>query len=297
MTNMSATPKHYLQVLKARQWVKNGLLLVPSFFDGTLSGWDTWSKLLSGVVAFCLCASAVYIFNDLRDIKWDKQHPKKKLRPIASGAISPTNARIFMMALLIAALGFGYYLEPKFAGILLVYFGMNVLYSIKLKEIAYLDVSIIAFGFLLRLWAGGELVGVTPTLWLLSLAFLLMLFLGLAKRRDELLRIKNGQALTRKSLQQYKLPTVDGAMIAISVGIMVVYTFYAFSPEVITRLGSSLVFLTGIPVAAGLVRYFHLTRIKQKAGDPAALVMKDIVLQLILVCWFGAFAYFIYWNV
>ncbi|MCL2449757.1 MAG: UbiA family prenyltransferase, partial [Polyangiaceae bacterium] len=184
-----------MKTLRPHQWVKNLFVIAPMFFhkdvflataQGPALNLTVTARALSATGVFCLLAGAVYTINDLVDVKSDRIHPVKRFRPIASGLVSERAARVMATALVVGSLGFAYLLEPMLALVALVYFGENLAYSFKLKQVAFLDVSLIAFGFVLRVLAGGIATAVHVSGYMLACTALLALFLGFGKRRHEL---------------------------------------------------------------------------------------------------------------
>ncbi|HHG86179.1 MAG TPA: prenyltransferase, partial [Bacteroidetes bacterium] len=237
-----------------------------------------------------LVASAIYILNDYFDIEEDRKHPSKKSRPLASGAISVRNG-LMLMALLLLLGGTGMYFISKEALLLTgIYVGNNLLYSFRLKHIAILDVTMIAVGFVLRLFIGsaaGE--GSLPlSMWIILVTYLLALFLALAKRRDDVLLRAAGKKV-RKSIDGYNLEFINGAMMIMASLTVVGYISYCTSEEVISRLGTEKLYFTVGFVVLGILRYMQITFVEEKSGSPTKVLMKDIFLQLTLAGWLITF--------
>ncbi len=191
---------NYLKLIRVNQWIKNLFVFLPIFFSGNLLNSDYFIQSFYGFLIFSFVASSIYIINDYVDIEKDKKHPEKKNRPLASGKISKNNALILFFILVIITSILTYFFANKQVAILVaVYFFMNLAYSFKLKQIAILDVMIIAFGFLLRVFVGGYMTGLVVTDWTILLVFDLALILALGKRRGELVNA-DLEGVTRKSL-------------------------------------------------------------------------------------------------
>lgn len=195
----------FFQLLRVKHWVKNLFLFIPVFFAGDIFVYKNYPSLLLGFIAFCLVASAVYILNDFKDIEVDRKHPSKKERPLASGAVALKEGFILFILLLILSCGVAFYINTYFLIIVLTYFGLNIAYSLGLKHISILDILILAFGFVLRVIGGGLIVGVSVSEWLIIMVFLLAVFLGLAKRRDDILMFNESGKVFRKASQYYNL--------------------------------------------------------------------------------------------
>jgi len=244
-------------------------------------------------VAFSLVASSIYVLNDLVDLERDKLHPVKQSRPLASGAISRTQALIIFATLLALAGGLGFFIKPWLLVILGSYFGMNLLYSFWLKHVAIIDIALIATGFVLRIFAGGVSADVAISKWLILLTFLLALILALAKRRGEFVN-QNGANQTRKVLSGYNLAFIDVSLIMSATITVVCYIMYTVSEEVITRLDNQYVYLTTIFVILGIFRYIQQTLVFNRTESPTTVLFKDHFIQLVLVGWIAAFVLILY---
>jgi decaprenyl-phosphate phosphoribosyltransferase len=177
--------------------------------------------------------------------------------------------------------------------ITLTYFFNNLLYSFYLKHIALVDISLIGIGFLLRVYAGGEVTGVAVSQWLTVMTFLLALILGLAKRRGEYLIATEGQVF-RKALEGYNLPFLDMSMVVCSTVAVVAYLMYCFSPEVTQRIGNEKIYYTAFFVVLGVLRYLQLTLVFNKTESPTRALLRDGFLKIILLAWISAFVWLLY---
>ncbi len=283
-----------LKVLRIHQWTKNLFLFLPLFFAGAFLEWNPLLSCILGFVLFSLTASAVYIINDIRDVEEDRLHPEKKLRPFASGAWSIRSGQVLAALLIGAAFAVAYWLQPNFLWVLLAYFAINLAYSAGLKKVALLDISMIATGFVLRVVAGGVLAVVPISSWIIIMTFLLALFLGLAKRRDDLLILRDSGKKMRQSLDGYNLPFIQSAMVLMAGVVMVSYIMYTMSPEVIARMGSDKLYITGLFVLIGLLRYLQLTLVFEKSGNPSKILLKDRGIQISLLLWVLSFVVLLY---
>ena len=204
--------KHFFILLRPKQYIKNIFIFLPLFFMGQVTDIELFVKASLAFVAFSLSASAVYIFNDYEDIKDDRKHPKKKYRPLAAGLISKNTALLLMIILFIIGFTLMAVISLKALVILSIYVILNILYSLKLKRIAVLDVTIIAIGFVSRLFVGSFAYEIQLTIWIVIMTFLLALFMALAKRRDDILIFLESGNKMRKSIDGYNLQLVDGTM-------------------------------------------------------------------------------------
>jgi 4-hydroxybenzoate polyprenyltransferase len=291
---MSPTPLNTLAgLLRIEHWVKNLFLFIPAFFAARLHEPAVFFRVSLGFLAFSLVASGVYILNDLVDAPQDRLHPDKKNRPIASGAVTPRQAIVVLMLVLGGGVALASYLGLNVLALCLLYFTVNLFYSFSLKQIAIVDITTIAVGFLLRVFAGGAAAGVEVSQWLLVMTFLLALILGLAKRRGEFL-VAQDSAVFRKALEGYNLPFLDMSMVVCSTVSIVAYLMYCFSPEVEVRIGSDKIYYTAVFVVIGVLRYLQLTLVYNKTESPTRALLRDGFLQLVLLGWVGAFVWLLY---
>lgn len=281
-----------IRLLRPKQWIKNGFVAAPLFFTPDKVNADSLLDALAGFAVFCMSASAVYCLNDLRDAEADRGHPVKKNRPVASGAISPAAAMIMMALLLAGAAALGGWRVPAILWVLGAYFAINIAYTLHLKQIAILDVLIVAFGFVLRVEAGARIIDISPSAWILIVTGLLALFIALAKRRDDIVR--DLDAGHRKSLDGYTLPFLDGSLMAVLSTLLVSYLIFTTDQAVMARLGSEQLYFTGPFVIAGVLRYLQLTIVYERSGSPTDLVYRDPGLQLSIAGWLATFVWLLY---
>lgn len=282
-----------IKLLRPEQWAKNLFLFIPAFFAGEMLVPYRLVQLTIAFICFSSVASAIYILNDYRDIASDREHPKKRKRPLASGEVSPHVALAGMIILAAGGLGVAFWLDTGFFAVLLLYVAMNVGYSFGLKNISLLDIMMIALGFLLRTVAGGLVVAVPVSQWLIIMIFLLALFLALAKRRDDLLVGETSGRVMRKSVKNYNLVYVNACLTMLSGIIIVSYLMYTISEEVVSRLGNHLYF-TSVFVIAGMMRYLQIALVENNSGSPTKLLYSDLFLKLTLFAWIASFFVMIY---
>ena len=283
-----------LKLIRPHQYTKNIFIFAPLFFAAKLVDSHLLLSTVIAFVAFSLAASAVYVFNDYIDIEDDRRHPKKKDRPLASGAISKSQAIIIMSVLSLSGLGLMFSISTEATAIALAYVVMNIAYSLHLKHIAILDVTIIAIGFVLRLFIGSVATGISLTSWIVVMSFLLALFLALAKRRDDVLIYLDTGKKMRKVIDRYNLQLVDTAM-AITASITIVaYITYTISSEVVTRVNSEYLYLTSLFVILGIMRYLQIAFVMQESGSPTKIVLKDRFIQLTMLGWVSMFTWILY---
>lgn len=285
-----------VQLFRVGQWSKNLFLFLPIFFSGHLFELDRMVHIAMGFLLFSMAASSIYILNDVKDIGQDRLHPEKSKRPIPAGKISVPGALSIGAVMLTIALVGSYWLSPAFFFILVGYVGMNIGYTLYFKQVSVIDVAMIATGFTLRVLAGGTLAEVLISHWILIMTFLLAFFLGLAKRRDDVLMLAASGKPMRKSLTGYNIEFIQAAMVLMAGVVVVAYLMYTLSEEVMARFGTPHLYATGIFVLLGILRYFQLTLITQNSGNPTRLLLKDRPLQFILLAWIISFYLIIYVN-
>jgi len=275
----------YIHLMRPHQYVKNGFVWLPLFFGYQLQNHQAILNTFFTFLIFCIAASNIYVFNDIKDVNEDRQHPVKRFRPVASGNIKKKEAWTFFCVLFVLTLSLGLFLLPlTIISILAGYLVLNIFYTNGLKHIAIIDIVCIATGFVLRVIAGGKAASVQISPWIVIMTFLLALFLALAKRRDDLLLSDKGHN-TRKSLDGYNLEFVSQAMGVMASVIIVSYILYTVSPEIIAKHGTQRLYLTSFWVIVGLLRYMQLTFVEIRSGSPTLILLKDLVLQGVVLLW------------
>lgn len=283
-----------IKLMRPHQYIKNFFIFLPIFFAMKITDTSLLVNAVVAFIAFSLTASAVYILNDYHDIEEDRLHPKKCKRPLASGAISKPQGILLMGLLFILGFGLMSILSWGAAAILAVYVIMNIAYSFQLKHIAILDVTIIAIGFVLRLFIGSAVTGIHLSMWIVVMTFLLALFMALAKRRDDvLIYLETGKKM-RKVVDGYNLRFLDIAMAIMASVVIVSYTIYTTSEIAVERLHSEYLYLTALFVILGVLRYLQITFVLQDSGSPTKIVLKDRFMQLTLLGWVISFAWILY---
>lgn len=289
----------YLKLVRVEQWVKNLFVFLPLFFSGNIFETDLFLKSLYAFIVFSLTASSIYILNDYSDIESDKKHPEKKNRPLASGAISKPTALAILGFLIIAIFGLLFFGQTvlkidiwKFAIIIGFYFLINLAYTLRLKHVAIIDVTIVSMGFVLRVLAGGYATGIPISQWAILLTFVLALVLALGKRRGELINAQiSGK--TRRALDGYNVQFADIAL-SISVTLAIVsYLMFTVTREVQERFGIR-VFYTVIFVVFAFLRYLQQTLVYNRTESPTKIIYRDRYIQVTVVLWGISFLLLIY---
>lgn len=301
----------YIQLIRPKQWLKNVFVLMPVFFGGAMKNLPSVYASLVAFVAFSFVASSVYCFNDIIDAEADRRHPVKCHRPVASGAVSKAQAVVLMVLMFVLSMltlclltteqivPDGSPLSTLYSpwtvvGIILFYYLLNLGYCAWFKRYAIVDVFIIAFGFVLRLLAGGLASGVLLSKWIVLMTFLLTLFLSFAKRRDDVVRMEKTGEAPRQNTIRYNLTFINQAITITASVTLVCYIMYTVSPEVTARAKSENLYLTTAFVLLGLMRYIQLSVVDNRSGDPTKALLRDRFLQAVVLLWALAFALIIY---
>lgn len=276
-----------IKALRPKQWLKNGLLFAGVIFDRQLTNFPALCKSLAGFAVFSMIASTVYIINDLSDIEADRQHPRKRNRPIASGALPIPAAKVVAVILFVIAFPAAYWLSPIFAAICAIYFLLNLSYSAWLKHIPLIDVLVLASFYVLRIAAGVNIIVVENfSPWLYLTSTFGALYLGIGKRRAELVSMqKNGQS-TRKVLDSYTLPYLDQLITIVLTITILSYSLYTFSAP---NLPENHTMMLTVPfVIYGVFRYLYLVQVKGIGEAPEDIAISDRPLQLTVLLWGAA---------
>jgi 4-hydroxybenzoate polyprenyltransferase and related prenyltransferases len=285
VTTVDASLRDWIRLIRPQQWIKNAFVLTPLLFSGKFL--DLTADLRAGLafVSFCFLASAVYAWNDILDREGDRQHPTKRMRPVAAGRIGVSAAA--WSGVILAAVGLAgcALLGQPVLLVAVAYLGLNVLYSFRLKHVVVLDVFCVAGFFVLRLLAGARAVAVVPSIWLLLCGGLLALYLGFAKRRHELVLLGTGSSQHRTVLADYSpafLDQMSGVLLSVTI---VAYIMYTLSPEKLAEIGSyRLTYSTGF-VLYGVFRYLFLVH-QREGGNPNEVLFTDRALLASVVLWF-----------
>lgn len=287
--------KSYLKLIRVEQYIKNLFVFAPLFFGSQFLNFTLFSNVVMAFVCFCFASSSIYILNDYIDIDEDKNHPEKCNRPLASGTISIKNGLVVMSILLIITLSISYLVSEKLTLVIILYLILNLLYSKWLKQIAILDINIIAIGFVLRIIAGTVVSGIIPSIWILLLTYLLALFLAISKRRTDVILAENGKEV-RKNIEGYNLIFVDNVLGILASIIIVCYIFYCISPEVQLHYNSNFLYVSIIFVINGIFRYLKLTFVDQSTYSPTKIVLNDRFIQITILGWLLLMSYLLYFR-
>jgi len=285
------TALQFVKTLRPYQWIKNVFIFAPMVF--ALQFLQT-EYILPGIAAFflfSLVAGCIYVFNDIFDREKDRLHPEKRKRPIASGRLGVKTAATWAAVILVLALFLIYRMNVYFFYISLVYIVMNILYSSLFKQVVILDVMIIAVGFVLRVEIGGYVNHIELSPWILVITFLLAIFLGLIKRRQELIKINEiendtgVEVQTRKTLKKYNQLLLDQLISITTATTLISYAIYVVNPDIQQKFHTKQLYLTVPFVVFGLFRYLYLTYVKGKGENPTEIIITDPPFTINAILW------------
>jgi len=273
-----------LKTMRPKQWLKNGFLFVGLFFDRQLLDLNAVLRVGIGALLFSLLASAVYILNDLNDLQVDRNHPKKSLRPLPSGTLPVGLARAAVVAIILLVFPLAYLLSSTFLWFLLAYFVLNMAYTLLFKHIPLIDVLILASFYVIRVAAGVSLIHVERfSPWLYLFTIFLALYLGMGKRRAELVMLAEDANSHRRVLEGYSISFLDQLITIVLTLAIMTYSLYTFSAE---NLPENDAMMLTIPfVIYGIFRYLYLVHIEDSGDAPEEILVSDWPLQLSILLW------------
>ncbi len=286
-----------VRTLRPHQWIKNALFVPAALvFSRHLTEPAYLARTAIALAAFCLISGAVYTFNDVRDVEADRLHPTKRHRPIAAGELSERAALTWAAALAVIALGACLAVRWQLAAITAIYLVQNIAYSVGLKRIAFVDVLLIASGFLLRVLAGAVAIDVPASEWLLLCTGLLAVFFGFGKRAHELAwAARSGTTTaTRASLAGYRIEVLRVAMIVLAVATSAAYVAYTLDARTVTLFGSDRLIYSAPFVALGILRFLFLALWSPRIDPPTEAMLKDPWFLLDLAAAIAVVLYIIY---
>lgn len=284
-----------LALMRPQHWPKNLLVFGALFFSGEIGhpGWVTHVAVIA--VMFCLLSSAIYIFNDWRDVEVDRLNPRKRERPLAAGTIGVGAALALMAVLYLATVAIGLFagLSTQAWWLLAAYVALNILYSLGIKHVAVLELFFVASGFVIRFFAGVVELGVPASPWIVSAVGMGSLLIVAAKRRAEFADPE--YRASRPVLLRYNLTFLDSVVTGLWAGTLVVYLLFCVSDYADLRYGKRVMF-TAIPVAMGLLRFQQIVMVESGGEQPVDLLYRDRFLLTTLICFGLIFAYFLYFR-
>ncbi len=275
----------YLKLIRPHHWVKNGFVLAPLIFAGKLLDGPSLTRGLAAFTAFCLITSGTYVFNDIFDRHQDARHPTKKDRPVAAGRISVSRASVLGAVLLLTGITAALKIGFPFTGWVVFYLLLQAGYNGIFRKVVILDILVIALGFVIRAVAGSEAIDVVISPWLILSSLLIALFLGFAKRRQEIVLMGGAATDHRTILREYSVPLLDQLIGIVTAATIVSYAIYTLTPEVTERLGSRYMILTLPFVLYGIFRYLYMVHLHDKGGNPTRDLLTDGPLLLSILLW------------
>lgn len=287
----------YIRLIRPSHWIKNMFVFMPLFFGHQLLNIPLLLNAMVMCVSFSFIASAVYCLNDIIDVEADRRHPVKCKRPIASGDVSVPTAYLMMLILIAMSISVLFLSSVGVVSgicVIVTYLLMEIAYCLKLKRYAIIDVCMLSLGFVLRIIAGGVVTDIVISHWLVMMTFLLTLFLGIAKRRDDVLKMMSTGIAPRHNTKRYNLTFVNNAITITASVMLVCYIMYTVSPEVTENFHTRYLYLTSIFVLIGLLRYMQLAVVDEKTGDPTKILLHDRFTQLVVAAWGLTFLLIIY---
>lgn len=270
-----------IKLMRPKQWIKNLFVFAPLLFSYSFAESGKIEKSILTFILFSLISSTVYVMNDILDVESDRVHPKKRLRPIASGAIKVPQAVGALIVLLLVSLIGSYFVDIKLFAVIVLYLINNLLYSFKIKHIVIVDIVSIAIGFILRITAGALVIDVKLSGWIILCTFFISLFLGFEKRRNELVKLSGKAGEHRKILEDYSeelLAQYSNISITCTLVCYAIYTFVAYP-------ANNYMMFTNIFVVYGLFRYKYLADKKGTGGSPTEAVLTDKTIMIDVLLW------------
>jgi 4-hydroxybenzoate polyprenyltransferase len=280
--------------LRPHQWTKNLIVFAALVFSKHLADTGSVLRAASAFAVFCGLSGAVYLVNDVVDVERDRLHPRKRRRPIASGALRPSAALAVSATLAIVCAAASVHLGVEFAICALLYALLNLLYSFKLKNVVILDVLGISMGFVIRAVAGGVVIGVTISEWLLICTILLALFLGLAKRRHELTSLSDSAVEHRAILSEYSPYLLDQMISVVTASCVTAYAVYTTAEETKQKFQTTRLPWTIPFVLYGIFRYLYLVHHKEQGGSPSEILLTDRPLLIAVALWAATAVWILY---
>ncbi len=284
-----------IRTMRPKQWTKNVVIYAGLVFDGQLLSPDRFLITTLSFFLLCLIASSIYIINDMVDIESDRQHPKKKYRPLPSGQLPIPLAKVAAVIVPIFALGVAFSYNVHFALVLLTYFILHILYSFILKNVVILDIMAITAGFVLRVYAGSVVANVANfSPWLYACIALLALFLAVGKRRQELILLAGNAQNVRVTYKNYNLALLDDMLRLTTTSTFITYLLYTIEAPTIKVADTNLALLTVPFVLYALLRYIYLIHVKNEGSAPDEIVLTDRPLQIAIIIWGLTFVAILY---
>lgn len=272
-------------LLRVKQWVKNTFIFFPLIFSGQLFSPNNLQNCLLAFLGFCLVSSGLYVFNDYRDRRQDRLHPKKSHRPLAKVNFTKVQITFMILCLITTGLLVCGQVNTLLVLTALLYIGISLIYNFIAKFLVILDVIFVALGFHIRVWAGAMACDIVPSVWLQMCIFILALFLGFTKRRHEITTLGHTAGSHRGVLSHYTTYLLDQIILICSTLAIVFYGLYTMSSEMIARWGHSKMIYSVVFVIYGIFRYLYLSHVKKQGDDPGEVLASDSALLINVLLW------------
>lgn len=288
------TIRAVVKSMRPAQWTKNLAVFAALIFAQKFFSLPLLLRAAGAFLVFCVISGSLYILNDLHDRDEDRTHPKKSQRPIAKGDITPSGAVTLFLALAAGALAAAFFLGRGFFLAVLAYLLLQVAYTFQLKQVVILDIFVIAAGFVIRVVAGGLVIAVPISSWLIICTMLLALLLSMGKRRHELVLLEEKAVEHRPILKEYSAYLLDQMIAVVTASTLIAYCLYTISPETVTKFGTANLVWTAPFVLYGIFRYLYLVHLKGKGGSPEEIILQDKPMLFNIVLWILAVVLVLY---
>lgn len=289
--------QEYIRLIRPHQWLKNLFVFLPLFFSGNMTNWSMLLATIYAAMSFAFISSSIYCLNDIIDVETDKQHPEKRNRPIAKGSVSLQEAYTLMILMCLLAYGVLFLLGLNGKSILVIsiYFVLNILYCVNLKQIPLADIFIVSSGFVLRIILGGLVCNIELSQWIILMTFLLSLFLAISKRLDDIRIYNEKKILIRKNISHYNVEYIQLTLSIIASVTIVCYIMYTVDVDVVSRIDNHYLYLSSLLVILGVLRFLQIAIVEKQCCSPTKILMKDKFIQICIVTWGVFFLVLLYW--
>lgn len=282
-------------LIRPRQWLKNVFVFAAIIFAGQLLNFHLLFLNIIAFAAFCGVSGMTYIINDITDLEADRIHKKKRFRPLAAGELTINEAKIFFVVIAILTTILCYRLGLYFSAVIIIYFIINLFYSVWIKEVVIVDVFFISFGFMLRVVGGAAAINVSISSWMILTTIFISLFLAISKRRAELSSVDTENIeRQRKVLRHYDIIFTDQMNTVAATGTIICYALYTVSEKATSTFHTDNLIYTTPFVIYGIFRYLYLIHKKNLGESPEQIVTKDIPLIISIALWFLVSVFIIY---
>lgn len=286
--------KEFITLIRVKDWIKNSFVFVALLFSKHLLDVNYFLNVVEAFFIFSFASSFIYVVNDIFDVDFDRAHPIKKNRPVASGKIKIATAWVIAFVLLVIIIPFLMNTNPMFIKIVSAYVLLNIAYSVLFKKIVILDLLSIAAGFTLRVVGGAAAISVVVSNWLLLTTLFISLFLAVMKRRSEIGLMEESNNSTRSVLQNYSLQFTDQIATISAAGVIICYSLYAVSDRTVNYFNTESFIFTTVFVVFGIFRYMFLVHIRKQGENTVELILNDYPMLINIILYIAAVVLLIY---